>query len=159
MIRKAVAADIPEILSLARVVAKDLHNRGIDQWSDTYPNKDHFLNDMKLGGLFVYCQDNTIIGSISVLPENDIFYKALVWRTNKAYVVHRLMISPSFRRKHIGTELFAFALDHARKCEADGVKVDTHPDNFGMQGLILSLGFTEIGYIKDMNRIGYELVF
>jgi len=158
MIRKANISDLEKITALARIVANELHASGIDQWSNTYPALANFRFDLDKDGLFIYEEDGILIGSITILPENDPFYKELVWTGKNAHVVHRLMVEPGSRRKQIGRQLFQYALEIARTRFADSVKVDTHPDNYRMQSLILSLGFTEIGYIRGMNRIGYELI-
>ncbi len=57
----------------------------------------------------------------------------------------------------MGKSLFQFAIDKAKAGQYDGLKVDTHPDNYRMQGLIISMGFREVGYMPGFNRIGYEL--
>lgn len=159
MIRNALETDLIDITNLARTVARDMHQNEIDQWSSTYPSYDNFQYDLEKNSLFVFMQDAKIVGSITILPENDPFYKELIWEGKKAYVVHRLMIEPSQMRHHIGKTLFLYAIEHAKKSGCDSVKVDTHPDNYKMKNLILSLGFKEKGYIKGMNRIGYELFF
>ncbi|MBN2695932.1 MAG: GNAT family N-acetyltransferase, partial [Bacilli bacterium] len=130
MIRKANSEDLETLVKIAREVANELHQQGIDQWSETYPDLEHFRNDLIKGGLFVYCHDLEIVGSISVLPENDPFYLELKWRFDNAYVVHRLMVKPEYRQMHIGRKLFLHAIDHAKSMRADGMKVDTHPDNY-----------------------------
>ncbi len=158
MIRHAVETDLNELTSLARQVANNMHQNGIDQWSATYPAYENFEYDLSKNSLYVFLKDNRLVGSITILPENDLFYKELVWEGKQSYVVHRLMVDPDFMRQHIGRQLFLHAINHAKTKGCDTVKVDTHPDNIRMQSLILSLGFKEKGYIKGMNRIGYELL-
>lgn len=158
MIRKAMESDLDILVKLARIVEQDLKINHIDQWSPTYPGKENFFSDIEKNGLFVYLSDGIIVGSISVLPENDPFYHEINFQGKHAYVVHRLMVNPAYMRQKIGKALFEYAISLAKAAGCDSVKVDTHPDNFRMQGLILSLGFHEIGYIQGMNRIGYELL-
>jgi len=158
MIRIAAEPDLNDITLLARSVAKEMHQNGIDQWSSTYPAYENFAYDLSKNSLFVFLKDNRLVGSITILPEDDPFYKELIWEGKQAYVVHRLMVEPAFMRQHIGRQLFLHAISHALAKGCDAVKVDTHPNNIRMQSLILSLGFKEKGYIKEMNRIGYELL-
>lgn len=159
MIRPGTLADLDELHLLARLVVNNLRANGIDQWSNNYPLREHFAPDVAAGALFVYCIADQLVGSITVMPENEMFYHEVKWDTASAYVVHRLMVHPEHLRQGIGTSLFEHAIGFARTCGASGVKVDTHPDNHRMQALIKSLGFTEKGYIRSINRIGYEIVF
>jgi GNAT superfamily N-acetyltransferase len=159
MIRKANNDDLDKLTAIARIVALDMHASGIDQWSETYPDYEHFKKDLDREALDVFVFDGQVIGSISTLPENDPFYLQLVWIVKKALVVHRLMVLPEYRRQKIGSQLLNYAIEKARIEGYDGVKIDTHPDNLRMQGLILSCGFHEVGYMTVFNRIGYELKF
>lgn len=158
MITKPTIENLDEITQLARIVARDIHLHGIDQWSETYPAYQNFAKDLAEDGLFVVIENQRIIASISVLNENDPFYTELTWKTSGALVIHRLMVHPDYMRQKIGTELFRFAIEKARAEGYPSVKVDTHPDNIRMQNLILSMGFVYRGYMTKMNRNGYELV-
>jgi len=159
MLRKANKDDLSGLSCIARIVAREMHEANIDQWSDVYPDYEHFLKDLEKDALFVYEIEGVVVGSISMLPENDPFYKVLTWQGKNTLVVHRLMVQPPFRRQKIGSILLKFAIGQAKERGFDGVKIDTHPDNLRMRGLILSCGFHEVGYMPVFNRIGYELVF
>jgi len=158
MITKPTSDNLIEITQLARIVANDIHMHGIDQWSDTYPAYQNFVFDLEHDGLYVVTFNNKIVGSISLLKENDPFYTELTWNTANALVIHRLMVHPDFMRQKIGSELFKFAIEKAKQEGYPSLKVDTHPDNYRMQNLILSMGFQKIGYMTKFNRNGYELV-
>ncbi len=158
MILKATKEDLQEIASLARIITKDIHDQGIDQWSETYPLYEHFEKDLNATGLYVFKSHGKVIASISILPENDPFYTELTWLMQKSLVVHRLMVDPNYMRQHIASLLMDFARLKAINEGYESIKVDTHPDNIRMQKLILSCGYKEIGYMTRMNRIGYELV-
>jgi len=158
VIRKATMLDLDALVLIARKVACDLHEHGIDQWSDQYPSFEHFHSDLDKEGLFVYTDKGTIIGSVTILPENDPFYREIPWQRNHSYVLHRLMVLPERMRQGIGKQLFLHAIQIAKQAAQASLKVDTHPDNYRMQALINRLGFTKQGYIKGMHRIGYELI-
>ncbi|MBU0997823.1 MAG: GNAT family N-acetyltransferase [Firmicutes bacterium] len=158
MILKAQIEDLEEIASLARIITKNIHDLGIDQWSDSYPLYEHFEKDMNASGLYVFKSSGKLISSISILPENDPFYTELTWLKEKSLVVHRLMVHPDYMKQHIGSLMMDFARLKAINEGYESIKVDTHPDNIRMQKLILSCGYTRIGYMTRMNRIGYELV-
>lgn len=159
MIRTANNDDLRVLSCFARIVAREMQQKGIQQWSNLYPALQDFEKDMSHNALYVIENDNGLIGSITLLPENDPYYRLLSWKTYKALVIHRLMILPAFRGNKLGTMLFQFAIDKAKSEGYDGIKVDTHPDNFRMRGLIKSMGFYEVGYMPVFNRIGYEIKF
>ncbi|MDD3122234.1 MAG: GNAT family N-acetyltransferase [Candidatus Izemoplasmatales bacterium] len=158
MILRPTKEDLTEITLLARIVAKNIRDLGIDQWSDTYPNYSNFEYDLEHDGLFVIKQDNKIIGSVSLLKESDPFYKELVWKKDHSLVIHRLMVHPDYMRQKLGMKFFDYAIQKAKNEGYLSIKVDTHPDNFRMQNLIKTMGFVEIGFMIQMHRIGYELV-
>lgn len=159
MIRIANKDDLMTLSKAARIVASELHASGVDQWSAIYPDYPDFEKDLSRDALYVVEMDQKVVGSISVLPENDPYYRLLAWKGYHALVVHRLMVLPEFRRHKLGTLLFNFAINKAKNEGYDSIKVDTHPDNIRMQNLIHSVGFKEIGYMPGFNRIGYELKF
>ncbi|MDD3478160.1 MAG: GNAT family N-acetyltransferase [Candidatus Izemoplasmatales bacterium] len=158
MITKAQPNDLEAIAAIARRVVVDLHASGIDQWSDIYPLQEHFQKDMDRDGLFVYKDGNRILGSISILPQNDPFYKDITWLKESSLVVHRLMVDPIAMKHGIGSALLQYAIDLATSRNYESIKVDTHPDNFRMQGLLLRHGFVKLEMIERMYRIGFELV-
>lgn len=158
MIRLATINDLETLCCYARIVARDMHAHGIDQWSDTYPNYEAFLKDVKANALFVFEWEGNVVGSISLLPENDPFYHLLKWDKPTSLVIHRLLVHPAFRRQKIGYHLFQFAIEKAKKDGYEALKVDTHPDNYRMRSLILKMGFIERGYMPGFHRDGFELV-
>jgi len=156
MILKATVEDLPVLHQLARVVANNMHELGIDQWSDTYPAYENFKSDMEKGALFVFKHQDQLLGSITLLPQNDPYYVQLSWDSNHSAVIHRLMVDPKAMRQHIGTLLMEFAILKAKQDGYETIKTDTHPDNFRMHKLILSCGFQLRGYMTGFHRNGYE---
>jgi len=157
MIRTGDVKDVLILDAIARRVADELHGSGIDQWSATYPGVREFAADILRSGLFVSEEGRRIIGSISVLPENDPAYATVTWVGKKAFVVHRLMVDPDARCKGVGSALLTYAIRLAAEAGMDSVKVDTHPDNQRMRRLLMKHGFVPRGYLPLINRDAYEL--
>lgn len=155
MIRKANRDEISVIASLARKARNHMQSIGLNQWIGEYPNEVDFSKDMHSNGLFVYEHHGQILGSISILPENDLPYKIIQWQENDSLVVHRLFVDPDHQNEGIGMKLFHYAQILTRN-DYLSLKVDTHPDNHRMQALILKMGFQYMGYIKSINRLAYE---
>lgn len=155
MIRRAKKEEIKKIYQLSIKAKKQMISQGLNQWVGNYPPLNQFESDYKKKGLYVYIDKERIIGSISILPENDIAYQELKWLSTDALVIHRLFVDPEFQYKGIGKELFIKALELG-KTNNKNIKVDTHPDNLKMQNLILKMQFKYIGYLQSINRLAYE---
>jgi RimJ/RimL family protein N-acetyltransferase len=85
-----------------------------------------------------------------IVNENDIYG-----------VVHRMAIKKEFRK--FGLATFMFHKFHQQLLEKNikSLKIDTHEENFGMQGLIKKLGYTYCGIIYTnyhAKRLAFEKV-
>jgi GNAT superfamily N-acetyltransferase len=158
MIRKARFEDLQIITDLAKTTREHMIQMGLLQWEGNYPDYAHFLSDYENNGLYIYLENDEIIASISILPENDKPYKELTWLKQNSLVIHRVIVNPKTQKKGIGKVLFTYAIELAKSNNYESIKIDTHPDNFRMQGLILKMGFVKIGYLSRINRLAYELV-
>jgi ribosomal protein S18 acetylase RimI-like enzyme len=157
MIRKGTIDDLVRLDALARTVANGLHADGIEQWSDQYPAKKDFADDIGKQGLWVEEENGTVVGSLSLLPDCDEVYRILTWPPGDAWVIHRIMVDPAYRRRGIGTRLMEHAIHQTKAAGLTGIKVDTHPDNRRMQAFLESFGFFKVGYLPPIHRVAYFL--
>ena len=155
MIRQAKAEDLETILIIAEQAKADMKSNNLHQWTGNYPNRQVFEDDLRQNGLFVYCKNDQIIGSISILKENDIAYQAISWKGEDAYVIHRLIVCPRYQRQGIATEMITYAKSQCHYPN-QSIKIDTHPDNTRMQALLVKLGFHYRGYLSSIHRLAYE---
>lgn len=158
MIKLASKVDLAIVANLASVVRTDMLNSGLNQWLGNYPAYENFYEDFLKEGLYVYFADKTIIGSISILPENDEAYKEVIWESDNALVVHRILVNPNYQGQGIGKELINFSIQKGLSEGYSAIKIDTHPDNLKMQKMLKTLGFIYRGYLASINRLAYELV-
>lgn len=158
MIIRANKEHINQVALLAKNAREHMLSLGLKQWVGDYPNQTHFLSDYHKNGLYIYLSEEHIIASISLLPEDDEAYKEIRWLKDNSLVIHRIIVDPHYQKMGIGILLFQYAIDLAKKQRYDSIKVDTHPDNHRMQGLIKKAGFVEVGYLSGINRLAYELV-
>lgn len=158
MIKLASKVDLAIVANLASVVRTDMLNSGLNQWLGNYPAYENFYEDFLKEGLYVYFADKTIIGSISILPENDEAYKEVIWESDNALVVHRILVNPNYQGQGIGKELINFSIQKGLNEGYSAIKIDTHPDNLKMQKMLKTLGFIYRGYLASINRLAYELV-
>ena len=158
MIREAKLEDLQILPKLAKTVREDMVLQGLNQWVDGYPGYSNFYNDYHSKGLFVFVENNEIVGSISILPENDIAYKEVTWEKHKSLVVHRIMVNPLLQGKGIGKELLNYSINKGRFTGYESIKIDTHPDNVKMQKMLKLMGFAYRGYLSSINRLAFEFV-
>ena len=160
--RKATIEDIDQIESLIRAASKRLGAAGIDQWQRGYPNRESVECDVVNGVGMVLCEGNTILVYGAVIFTGEPAYEGLTggkWLTHGEYaVVHRLCVSEIF----VGMGFSKRFMSAAEAMASDSVKsmrIDTHPDNQIMQGLIKSLGYAYCGdVVIESRRLAYEKI-
>ena len=157
LIRIANLEDIQIISDIAVIVRKSMLNGGLNQWLGDYPAYQDFHKDFLKDGLFVLEEDNQILGSLSILPEDDLAYLEVHWESDKALVIHRILVNPLFQGKGKGKEMINYAIQKGQKEGFTGIKIDTHPNNIKMQKMLKSLDFVYRGYLSSINRLAYEL--
>lgn len=156
MIYYATIKDLEEIDELAVRVITDMKDANIPQWELSYPRKDHFLKDVEKNGLIIYKED-TILGCMAVLPENDPPYQTInSWIKEKSIVLHRILVDPNTRGKGIAQKLLDFAIQLGKKDHYESIKIDTHLENYKMISFLEKNGFIRGDYIESINRIAYE---
>ncbi len=159
MISHAKETDLESLDQLAVKVIKHMNSLNIPQWTLAYPRKEHFSKDITKKGLIIYKENNKIIGCMAVLEENDPPYKTIdSWIKEKSVVIHRVLVDPDYQKQGIANKLFEFAANYATKEKYESIKIDTHPDNYKMQGFLVKNGFIKGDYIEVMNRIAFEKV-
>jgi len=134
--------DLFEIDSLAKKVIDDMELSKIPQWHHGYPMYSHFKEDIDNGGLYVYKEDNVILGTITILKENDPPYKTIdSWLKDKSIVIHRMLVDPSKRNKGIAQKLLNKAIMIGKERNYQSIKIDTHLENYKMRNFLKKNGF------------------
>lgn len=161
-IRHATAADIPAIMHIVRDTVALMHENGNDQWDHAYPAPGDFLQDIASGTLYIdETETGTIRGFVCIDSREPEEYEPLPWRTQApGLIIHRMAVSPLFRRGGIGKTLLDFAETMAAAANARSLKTDTHTANPAMNTLLRHCGYRPVGLIrfkaKDRPFICYE---
>ncbi len=153
MIRIARYDDLDQILIIVKETIKDLQSQGNFQWSEEYPTKANFENDIKQANLYIYEINNDVTGFICINKQEDIAYKPLSWnKLGEAIVIHRFAIKRSYQRQKIATKLIEYAERFAENKGINYIKVDTNSKNTRMNALFKNLKFQFIGqiYLRDL---------
>ena len=159
MLLLATYKDLLEIDNLAELVISDMEKANIPQWKKGYPAFDDFKKDIDNSALYIYQEDNAILGTITILPENDPPYKTInSWLKEKSIVIHRMLVHPDFRNKGIAKILLDEAIHNALSNHYESIKIDTHLENYKMRSFLKKNGFIELEYLKVIDRLAYEKV-
>ncbi|HPD88025.1 MAG TPA: GNAT family N-acetyltransferase [Oscillospiraceae bacterium] len=170
MIRPAKEADIDEIMPIvARIKTGYFEKNGIPQWTGSYPSEDIFFDDLDAGHLFVLCQEDLLIGFVSIgfEPEPDYAEIDGKWLNDEPYaVVHRLGIDPDWHGFGFGGNLLTMAEKLCEQREIRNIRADTHRQNAAMKKTFEDAGFQFCGVITlkdagdeaDLLRDAYQKV-
>ncbi len=153
-IRKATGQDIDAILSITSACAARMISKGILQWSEEYPNKEVFENDLSKNWLYVVVKSNKTIGSITITPEMDEVYKSVKWLTitNNNLYIHRLAIDPKMQGKGYAQKLMNFAENYARQNNYESIRLDTFSKNTRNQKFYEQRGYVRLESVYFLNQ-------
>lgn len=162
MIRRAIAEDIPAIMSIVRSAQRALAELDIDQWQDGYPSSDVIEGDIARGAGYVACDDHGApMGYAAiVLTGEEAYGQISTWATKEEYVVvHRLCVSGDCRRAGVALELMHYAANMARAQGIDAFRIDTHRGNVRMLQMMQKLGFEYRGIVRydSGERLAFDL--
>ena len=103
-IRKAKISDLNNIMNMYHSCVTGMIKSGIDQWDETYPNKEVITKDIIEQTYYIAEIDEEIIGGINIDKLQDKTYLDINWedKTNSFLVVHRLGVKEEFWNKKIG---------------------------------------------------------
>ena len=139
MIRTAKMTDLEVIDALAVKVINKMSSSGIPQWDLSYPRQEHYEQDIIDKCLFVY-EEDSILGAITLKAQDDPPYNDLSnWTDEESLVIHRVIVDPKMGRKGIARQFFVFAEEIALKMGYTSIKVDTHKENYKMNGFLRQL--------------------
>ncbi len=159
MITYGIYEDLEQLDNLTIEVIEDMAKSNIPQWSIGYPASTHFKKDIELKALYVYKEKNNVLGSITVLPEDDPPYKTInSWIKDKSIVIHRMLVSPNARNIGVASKLLNKAIEIGINGNFESIKIDTHLENYKMRNFLKKNGFIELDYLETIDRIAYEKI-
>lgn len=160
--RKTCAAEVDAIMQIVEGAKMRLHAGGIDQWQRGYPDRMRIVDDVTAGVGMALCDGGRIAAYGAVIFSGEPAYDAIAagrWLTDGEYVVvHRLCVAEEYLGHGCSAEFMRRVEDSSRGRVAS-IRVDTHPDNMIMQGLIRKAGFTYCGdVVIESRRMAYEKI-
>lgn len=157
MIRKATMEDLTTIMAIIPGVIGEMHSYNNFQWDENYPQAQDFANDIQKGELYIAMREGTIAGFICINCIQPNEYAKLPWSSSEdALVIHRMAVSPDYRKMGVGAQLVSFADEVAINKKVPYLKTDTYSLNRNAQGLFQKLGYSFVG---EMSFLGKEKPF
>lgn len=154
MIRKATLDDLERIMQITKEIVVEMKENGNPQWSDLYPTKEDFTDDINNNTLYVYEKDK-VIGFICITKDTENEYgHVLESSKNNAYIMHRLGIDKSYRALGIATKLMSYAEELAIQNNIYLMKADTEIKNNKMNALFKKLGYQQISTLTWSDNNG-----
>ena len=148
-IRQANLNDIEKIMKMYNSCVIGMINIGIDQWDNTYPNKEIILHDIENKTFYVLIEKNKIIAGINIDNKQDETYLAIDWEDKQDLflVVHRLAVDERYWSKGAGKKLMLFAEKLVIKKKLKSIRLDTYNTNIKAINFYKNLGYKILGEI------------
>ena len=156
MIHIVKATELNKVDALALRAIQQMKQDGIAQWDESYPRAVHFLQDIRHASLYGVYDEGQLLGVACMDQNYHESYHSLAWDLSDSLIVHRVAVDPKAQGKGVGRQLLLHAEQLAKQKQARFVKIDTHPDNHKMLGLLKKLGYVEVGYLQAIHRIAFE---
>ena len=151
MIRKAAAADLPQIGAIYEAIF-DREDQGpvYTNWlRGTYPTVDSARQVLETGTLYVGEEDGVLWGVVNLngiqLPEYDKIPWSLPAEREEVGVIHTLCIHPDQSGKGYAKQMAAFCEETARAQGKTVIRLDTWEGNAPANRLYPSLGYRFAG--------------
>ncbi|MDR1831974.1 MAG: GNAT family N-acetyltransferase [Fusobacteriaceae bacterium] len=158
-IRKATAADLPEMMKLYAAARQFMRENGNpSQWGDDYPKIEVLEADIASDHSYAVLADDSdeLIGTFCFYVGIEPVYLKIEqgqWINEAPYgVVHR--ITTAGKNKGLGSKILDWCLD-----QCGNVRIDTHRDNYPMQRVLEKNGFRYCGVIQwvdGTDRIAFQ---
>lgn len=145
ILRLANNQDVQSIMdNIVNAVVPLMLASGNPQWDETYPQPEHFNEDIDLGQLWVAVDDaECVVGVAALTNDQPDDYAAAGCDLSKPSIVpHRVAVSPSCQGRGIAKMFFDKAEELARDRGFEYIRIDTNKYNTVMQKAILNSGFT-----------------
>lgn len=163
-LKKSTNKDILSIMKIVSDAQKYLASLNIDQWQDGYPTKEQITFDINNNDSYIILKDDKIIGTTMFSTLGESTYKNIEgeWLTKKDAkygVVHRLAVDDDYRKLGLAKFVFQECENQLMDQGIKSMRIDTHRDNKGMQGLLSKLGYQYCGVIiltSGAERLAYE---
>lgn len=116
------------------------------RWSKRkHPTLEGIKTYIEEGSMYLYKEDNVIVGAMAVTMYQGEDYHAIEWlqqvADDKAAVIHILAVNPDYQSKGIGTEMILDAIRLAKENGMQAIRLDALASNTPAHKIYERLGF------------------
>ena len=149
IIRKGKKNELDDIMQVYKSCVSGMIALGIDQWDESYPNREIIEQDLEIGDYYVGLIDNEIVAGIKIDSVQDSTYLTVDWadKTNNFMVVHRLCSKTKVWNQGVGKKMMEFAESLAKKSNCVSIRLDTYINNPRAIKFYKRLGYNQLGHI------------
>jgi len=150
IIRKAKPNELNQIMEVYQSCVKGMIELGIDQWDESYPNKEVIKNDLEIGDYYIGILNDEIVSGIKIDTKQDPTYLTIDWedKSNNFMVVHRLSSKTSVWNQGVGKQMMEFAENLAKENGCVSMRLDTYVNNPKAIAFYIRLGYKQLGHIN-----------
>ncbi|MGM0446316.1 MAG: GNAT family N-acetyltransferase [Bacillota bacterium] len=143
--RLAVEKDFKNIFNLYKECTRDLNNRGIIQWDESYPTKELIKDNIDNGHQFVYIENDNLIGAFVLSEVEDEYWQKINWVEDNFIGLHLLAIRPEYQNKGYGKNVIDYCEKYAKENNYKSIHLDVFSKNKGALKLYKNRGYQKVG--------------
>ena len=130
-----------------------LRERGVLQWDDSYPTRDHVVADIAAGQLYVVMSEGACVATVAIDAREDPQWSTAEWQTPEpALVVHRLCVDPDAQGRGHARRLMDFVEQYAAHEGFASIRLDAFSGNPQSLALYRGRGYTPAGEVYFPGR-------
>ncbi|MBL6657423.1 MAG: GNAT family N-acetyltransferase [Flavobacteriales bacterium] len=150
IIRKAKVNELNQIMEVYDSCVRGMIELGIDQWDESYPNREVIKKDLETGDYYVGIINDEIVSGIKIDAKQDPTYLDIDWqdKTNNFMVVHRLCAKVSVWNKGVGKQMMKYAEKLALENKHISMRLDTYINNPKAIAFYKRIGYKQLGHIN-----------
>jgi ribosomal protein S18 acetylase RimI-like enzyme len=156
---------LPSVMKIIHEAQAYLASLGTDQWQDGYPQEEVIREDISNRESYIVSGDGGKVSATAMLttraePTYMIIEGEWLTGDDVAYgVIHRMAVGIDFRGQGIAKFILKESENILQSQQVGSMRIDTHEDNSGMQGLLRQAGYSYCGVIflaDGAKRLAYE---
>lgn len=148
--RKALIEELDDVHNMFKAAIKNMDDKGIHQWSETfYPTREVLEEDILNGEMVLGMIDGRLASTHVLNNRNDEEYEFGKWERPEVpyYVIHRVCVNPEFQGMGVGTITMDRAEQSIRELDIKAVRLDAFSKNLRAMYLYLKRNFKITGYV------------
>ncbi len=114
-------------------------------WNEYYPSSDDVANDLANDDLFVLESRGSIVGAVSIVPENELDAFDCWESCENAAEFARVAIAPAYQGKGLARVLVRNVLDVMKERGVENVHISVAKKNLPAKETYACLGFKTVG--------------